>query len=98
MVIGRIKIWFATGKKTCFLGRKGFFKRILGWEVVRWLSESKTKENSRGGIQVSRTMRAAKKFAEEKGQVVLDYGYTTYWVWRFRLTIHTPEYHSKNPW
>jgi len=98
MVFGRIKIWFNVEKKTCFLGRKGFFKKILGQEVVRWLSESKAKEDSRGGIQVSRTMREAKNFAEERGKIVLDYGYTTYWVWRFMLTVHTPEFHLKNPW
>ena len=98
MQIGRIKIWFRERKMTLCLGRKGLFKRIFGQEVIRWLIKPKYKGNNRGGIQVSHTIREAKDFAKKDGKIVSDYGYTTYWIWRFMLTIHTPEYHLKNPW
>lgn len=96
MEIGRIKIWFRQRKMTPFLGRKGFLKGVFGREVVRWLAKSKG--DLQGGIQVSRTIRKAKDFAKKDGKIVLNYGYTTYWIWRFMLTIHTLEFHLKNPW
>lgn len=98
MKIGRAKIWFAQKSKVCFLERKNFFSWILGREVVRWTSNLKDEKIHKAGIQVSRSLGEAKDFAKEEGKTVLDYGYTTYWIWRFMLTIYTPEFHSKNPW
>lgn len=98
MKIGRIKIWFRQRETTSFLGRKGLFKRLFGQEVVRWLIAPGRIEDNRGNIQVSRTLKEAKDFAGEKRKFVSNYGYTTYWIWRFMLSIHTQEFHLKNPW
>lgn len=102
MKFGRIKIWFALRKITPFLDRGRFFRGIFGQEVVRWLINPDPKndlERMRPGcVMSSRTVRAAKDYAKKEGKTLSDYGFTTYWIWRFYLVIHTPEYHLKNPW
>lgn len=90
--IGRIRFWFAKMR----LRSRGF----CGIEyVLRCYSLSDiTKEDS--GVWCTFTTWKGKqeviKRARREGWGQNLFGFTTYWFWRFFLSIHTPSYYAEN--
>ena len=86
MTLGRIEIWFREKEEV--LPVNSFFGR----EVVRRLVDL---QNKSGYFHISKSMKSTRQYAQEHNPfrlTVTDFGFTTYWVWRFFLTLYTPSF------
>lgn len=97
MNLGRIKIWFSKKKKIT----ARFYGGFLGREVVRLFISRRKKRTweDAGCLNIARSMKALKDSAQKHYPFALEvsnYGFTTYWFWRFFLSIHTRSYHLEN--
>ena len=86
MIFGRIEIWFREKEEA--LPVNSFF----GQEVVRRLANPQEKC---GNFHIAKSMKATRQYAEKYHPLpltVTDFGFTTYWIWRFFLTLYTPSF------
>jgi len=85
--IGRVRFWFATKQKKCYA--RGFCGRTYVLRIYR-------NDIMSSGTWTEFATKKAKQMAIKKGECRDFFGFTTYWFWRFFLSIHTKSYYAQN--
>ena len=92
MILGRFKLWFAT--RTVHQIRNNFWGRM----AAQYTSHPKEDVASIYFVSKTKHWNNSKEWLGEGETLLADYGWKTYWIWRFSFTVRTPEYNLKNPW